>query len=160
MIIGSGDLGSVLNDRPGALFFASGVSNSLETSNRKFWRERDLLLEQPKNLCLFYFGTISKFYPNPSPYVQHKKQMENLVKMNWGNYVILRIGNIDFGINPNTFLNKMRAMKAAGTPLPIRDEYKFMITKEHLLSLTDHLPLDNRIEICAFSYMRLVKDLL
>lgn len=156
MICGKGDIGSVLQDREGAIFFASGVSDSSETRNFKFWKERDLLLEQSRDLCLFYFSTISKYYPSPNAYIQHKVNMEKLVRDNWVNYCILRIGNIDFGINPNTFINKMRADKS----LPVRDEWKYMITKEHLLTLTNCLPLDRRIEICAFSFMKKVIDLI
>ena len=39
MIIGKGDIASILNDREGAIFFASGVSNSSETNELAFKRE-------------------------------------------------------------------------------------------------------------------------
>ena len=36
MIIGNGDIASVLNDREGAIFFVSGVSNSNEIRESEF----------------------------------------------------------------------------------------------------------------------------
>lgn len=158
-IVGKGDIAHALTDRDGVIFFASGVSNSSETDDFKFWREQDLLLQQPKDECLFYFSTISRFYPSPSAYMKHKMAMERIVQQ-WPRYVILRIGNINFGNNPHTFLNRLRSLKAKGEPFEVRDEWKFMITKEHLLMLTNHLPIDGKIEICAFTYMAKVKDLI
>lgn len=43
MIIGGGDIASIVNDRDGAIFFLSGVSNSNETRNSEFIREIELL---------------------------------------------------------------------------------------------------------------------
>ena len=59
MIVGRGDIASILNDREGAIFFASGVSNSTETTQSEYWREMQLLDKQDKNKCLFYFSSIS-----------------------------------------------------------------------------------------------------
>lgn len=159
-IVGNGDIAKALKDRDGVTFFASGCSNSQEKRPSVFWREQDLLMIQPKGRCLVYFSTISKFYPSPSPYIVHKTYMEKIVKREFKNHFILSIGNIDFGRNPNTFINKMRAMKELGTPLPVKDEWKFMMTKEHLQMLTANIPPEGKHEICAFSYMALVKDLL
>jgi hypothetical protein len=39
MIVGRGDIASVLNDREGVTFFVSGVSNSNETRDSEFMRE-------------------------------------------------------------------------------------------------------------------------
>lgn len=159
-IIGHGDIASVLTDREGVCFFASGVSNSAEVERKIFAREIDLLKQQPKDHCLFYFSTISVFNEERTPYQRHKYCMEAMVRYGWDHYVILRIGNITWGENPNTFLNKMRAMKKAGTPLPVHDEWKYMIGRQHFLMLTQSLPINGKIEICAFSYMAKVKDLL
>lgn len=54
MIIGNGDVASVLQDRDDLIYFASGVSNSQETRGSEFRREKDLLFEQidkQKRLC-------------------------------------------------------------------------------------------------------------
>lgn len=74
MIIGHGDIASVLKDREGFIFFASGVSNSGETRESEYKREEDLLLKQNKNKHLVYFGSLSIFYNPHTRYTRHKKQ--------------------------------------------------------------------------------------
>ncbi len=156
---GSGDIASVLTPRRGAIFFAAGVSNSSCTDPEQFNREKLRLLAMPKNLCIFYFSTISIYYKK-SPYVTHKKRMEALIRSNWNNYNIIRIGNIDFGTNPNTFINFLRAKKAKGEPYELLDEYRYIISADELLLLTDNLPLTGQNEINAFGRMALVKDII
>jgi len=134
MIVGNGDIASVLNDREGALFFASGVSNSGSVHERQYDREQFLLHNQPKDLCCFYFSSISIFSQD-TRYTRHKESMELVVRLFFKNYNIIRIGNIDWGDNPNTFLNFLRNKKG---PVTIRDEYKYMISKEQLLLLSDN----------------------
>jgi len=78
MVIGRGDIASILNDRDGAIFFASGVSNSSETKESEFIREIELLNKQDKTKCLFYFSSISlddNEKVGGSKYLQHKLQM-------------------------------------------------------------------------------------
>jgi len=151
-IIGTGDIGSILEPRKGALFFASGVSNSVSSTEEDFKRELELLRWQDQTLCLFYFSTISIFYKQ-SPYINHKKKMELFIKSNWNNYNIIRIGNISWGNNPNTFVNALRVKKAKGEPIEFLDEWRFMIDKEELLLLTNNLPLKGQHEINVFSKM-------
>lgn len=159
MILGSGNIAKVLNDREGAIFFASGISNSSFAEDFECAREWSLLRSQPKDKCLFYFSTISIAYKE-SPYTVHKLTMEKLVKANWENYNIIRIGNIDWDDNPNTFLNALRAKKAKGEPFEVYNEYRFMINKEQLLLLTDNLPLIGKNEINAFGRMGKVASFL
>lgn len=158
-IIGRGDIGSVLNDREGAIFFASGVSNSQCENSDQYLREVKLLLTQCKDQCLFYFSTIS-IYNSNTMYAHHKRLMEQVIIGNFLNYNIIRIGNISWGSNPHTFLNAMRTKIAQGESIEIRDEYKYMISKKQLLLLTDNLPLTGRNEINVFGEMKKVKDLL
>ena len=89
MIVGRGDIASILNDREGAIFFVSGVSNSLEKRESEYEREHKLLSEQDKTKCIFYISSITidnkeKF--EISRYLQHKKQMEDYIKNNFKNY--------------------------------------------------------------------------
>jgi len=158
-IIGEGNIAKVLNDRDGAIFFASGVSNSSTKDRKAFEREFNLLARQPQDKCLFYFSTISRYYGS-SEYVIHKIVMERAVKKWFENYNIIRIGNLEGDTNPNTFLNALRAKRDAGEPVEILDEYRYMISKEQLLLLTDNLPLIGKNEINAFGTMAKVKDLL
>lgn len=159
MIVGSGDIASVLNDRDGALFFASGVSNSQCTNEKEFLRELELLLDQRTKYCIFYFSTIS-INTVLSRYTLHKLAMERMIKSSFKNYNIIRIGNIDWGKNPHTFINAIRAKKERGEPVQIRDEWKYMISKEQLLLLTDNLPLTGQNTISVFGDMKKVKDLI
>ena len=163
MIVGKGDIASVLNDREGTIFFASGVSNSNEIRESEFMREMELLNKQDRTKCLFYFSSISvddvqKVGGNK--YLQHKLRMELLVKSNFENYNIIRIGNITWGSNPNTFINYIKNKKSKGEPVEIKDEYKYIIDKEQLLLLTDNLPLIGQNTICAFSKMAKVNELI
>lgn len=162
MIIGNGDIASILNDREGAIFFASGVSNSLERNEDAYMRELNLLNKQDKKKCLFYFSTISidDINKQSSRYIMHKKWMENIVKFNFKNYNIIRIGNIDWGNNPHTFINNIRTKISKGENVQINDEYKFIINKEELLLLTDNLPLVGQNQISVFGKMMKVIDII
>lgn len=163
MIIGRGDIASILNDREGVIFFVSGVSNSLEKRESEYKREYKLLSEQDKTKCIFYISSITidnkeKF--EISRYLQHKKQMEDYIKSNFKNYNIIRIGNIAWGSNPNTFLNYIKNKVKNNESFFLSDEYKFMINEKQLLSLTDNLPIDSQNQISVFGQMIKVKDLI
>ena len=162
MVIGRGDIASILNDRDGAIFFASGVSNSSETKESEFIREIELLNKQDKTKCLFYFSSISlddNEKVGNNRYLQHKLHMEMLIKSNFKNYNIIRIGNITWGGNPNTFINYIKNKKSKGEPVQIKDEYKYIIDKQQLIMLTDNLPLIGQNTICVFSKMAKVAEL-
>jgi hypothetical protein len=161
MIIGKGDIASVLNDREGAIFFASGVSKSTETRESEFLREIELLKKQDTSKCIFYFSSIVIDDINKnSQYIEHKRKMELLIKSNFENYNIIRIGNITWGNNPNTFINYIKNKIKNGETIEIKDEYKYMIDKEQLVLLTNNLPLIGQNTICVFGRMAKVKDLL
>lgn len=159
MIVGKGDIASVLNDREGALFFASGVSDSSCVDQELFKRERALLLEQNPKLCCFYFSSIVAEIKD-TPYYFHKLEMEHMVRLHFYNYNIIRLGNISWGVNPNTFLNAIRMKIKNNQEVEIRDEYRFMIDEKELLLLTDNLPLVGQNEINVFGRMAKVKDLI
>lgn len=116
MIIGNGLIANSLKniDTEDNLYFASGVSNSLETRSSEFEREFSLLknsIIQHEENKLFYFSTLSvnDLSKQQSPYVLHKLEIENFIKENCKNYIILRIGNIvGNGGNPNTLFNFLK----------------------------------------------------
>lgn len=163
MIIGNGDIASILNDREGAIFFASGVSNSKETKESEFLREQTLLNKQDKNQCLFYFSSLTVDnidIVSNNKYLQHKIKMENFIKSHFKNYNIIRIGNITWGTNPHTFINNIRSQIKEGKTPEIRDEYRYIITKDQLHLLTDNLPLKGQNVIGIIGKMVKVKDLI
>lgn len=160
MKIGNGNIARVLNDREGALFFASGVSNSSCTDIFQFRREQYLLGKHyGSGLCCFYFSSIQVAFTD-SPYFRHKLEMEQLVRDNFENHYIIRIGNLDWDNNPMTFRNYIRNKIAKGEPVEIKDELRYMVSKEQLLLLTDNLPLIGRQTINIFGTVDKIKNLI
>ena len=162
MICGEGDIASVLTDRKEFLFFAAGVSNSSEKRESQYQRESVMLgahiaLANGMGLSLVYFSSIACYFSN-TRYTQHKLKMEMLIKAACNNFTIVRIGNIQWGNNPNTFINFIRAKQAKGEPVQIRDEWKYLINKEQLLFITDNLPTTGRNEISVFGDCKKVRD--
>lgn len=158
MVTGKGNIAKILNDREGALFFARGVSDSSCTDIYRFRREQFFLTKfYDSGLCIFYFSSIGIFY-NDSPYFQHKRDMEKRIKENFKNYNIIRIGNIDWDTNPNTFINFINNKISKGEQVEIKDEFRFLVSKQQLLLLTDNLPLQGQNEINVFGRMGKVKD--
>lgn len=113
MIVGNGLIANAFReyDREEVVFFASGVSNSLETRASEFQREEDLIRktiqENPEKLFV-YFSTCSIYdsSKNSSFYVNHKLKMEHLVAVEVEKYLIARVSNaVGKGGNQNTLIN-------------------------------------------------------
>lgn len=133
MVVGSGDIASVLPDSE-KLFFASGVSNSQETRESEFKREVDLLNQQDSLQHIVYFSSLSVFYAD-TPYTRHKLDMEKRIKR-FPTWTIIRLGNIDWGTNPNTLINYLKAHPDA----EIRDEFRYVITQPEFLHWISLIP--------------------
>lgn len=163
MIVGRGNIARCLTDRPGAIFFASGVSNSRAEDHAAFIREKELLgnvlLHTAGKMCLFYFSSISAQQAQ-TPYQKFKLKQEWYVKNLYKNYVILRIGNLIGDTNPNTFINYIKNRQAQGLSVEIRDEYKYMIDGATLNMLCQTLPLDQKIELTVATKIAKVRDLI
>lgn len=114
MIIGNGLVARAFeayrNDEK-VLIFASGVSDSKNSTAEGFERETRLLtqaINDNKGKILVYFGTTSVDDPDltNSAYVQHKLLMEKLIQDAGINFHIFRLPNLaGFSNNPNTVLN-------------------------------------------------------
>lgn len=124
MIIGNGLIASLFkdSDREIAVFFASGVSNSLEKDPAQFRREEDLVrttIGENAGRIFIYFSTCSIYDSSKtnSPYVLHKLKMEQIVKNLCENYLILRVSNaVGNGGNPNLLMNYLiRSVKNSET---------------------------------------------
>lgn len=138
MIIGKGDIASVLNDKKGICFFASGVSNSSETKESEFQREINLLMETSikyHSSRLVYFSTLSIYYKD-TPYTRHKRRMEGIVKTNFRKHCIVRLGNIKWGRNPNTIINYFKNNPNA----EIQEGYRYLVDKDEFLHWIDLIP--------------------
>ena len=140
MIIGDGDIASVLPDKKGWIFFASGVSNSGETRESEYKREEDLLMSQNKNKHLVYFGSLGIFYNPNTRYVRHKKHMEDLVRSTFKHYTIVRLGNITWGKNPHTLINHFRILARQGKKLNIWNTYRYLVDKREFLHWINLIP--------------------
>lgn len=143
-IEGRGDIALALKDKVYFTLFASGVSNSQETRESEYQREKDLLLKQDTGKRLVYFSSLSIFYTNPDTrYTRHKKEMETLVKKNFPKYCIIRLGNIVGGKNPHTLINFLKDKIEKGEPFEVRDEYRYIVHAEELQHWVDRIPLFN-----------------
>lgn len=127
-IIGHGDIASVLVDRPGITFFASGVSNSLGMTAEDHERELKLLMRQDKEHHLVYFSSLCVYY-GKGRYFHHKQFMEDTVKSYFKRWTIVRLGNITWGKNPHTLLNYLRDRPDAER----RNEIRYLVDKEEFL---------------------------
>lgn len=116
MVIGKGLIASLFINcvediNHNVVFFASGVSNSLEERNEAFEREEKMLLEtinEHSEKKFVYFSTCSIYDPtkHQSKYVLHKLKMENIIKSECKSYLILRVSNATGkGGNPNLLMN-------------------------------------------------------
>lgn len=135
MIIGNGDIASVLPDRDDLLFFASGVSNSKELRNEEYQREVDLLFDQDTNKHIVYFSSLCVFYSD-SRYAGHKRYMEAVVKRAFDTYTIMRLGNITWGKNPHTLINYFKNNKN----YKVQDAYRYIIAKDEFLHWVNLIP--------------------
>ncbi len=139
MIIGNGDVASVLKNRKDRLYFASGVSNSQEKRESQYTREKNLLLKQDRKSHIVYFSSLAVFYGD-NRYIQHKRQMENLIKQEFSRYTIVRMGNITWGTNPHTIINFFRLQLKTGKPIKIQDTYRYIIDKDEFLHWIGLIP--------------------
>jgi nucleoside-diphosphate-sugar epimerase len=142
MIIGDGNIAQVLKsvDREDRLFFASGVSNSLEIRRSEYEREKRLLLVQDKNRHLVYFSSL-RVFSSDTLYTQHKIRMERLIKKLFKHYTIVRLGNITWGsTNPNTLINFLKNKIKNNEPYEVQDVYRYLVDKEEFLYWISMIP--------------------
>jgi nucleoside-diphosphate-sugar epimerase len=122
MIVGNGLLARTFASHfagdPSVIVFASGVSNSRETRADQFKREHQLLaaaLAEKKTLV--YFSTCSVDDPElaQSPYVQHKRAMEQMVFEGARQRHIFRLPQVVGACaNPHTLTNYLHRQIVSG----------------------------------------------
>jgi nucleoside-diphosphate-sugar epimerase len=109
MVVGDGLMArafSAFRDSTDVVIFASGVSNSRETSLVEFDRESELLKWTRTNnpgALMVYFGTCSIEDPEQreTPYVRHKVEMETMLAASAGPWLVLRVP-LAIGRNPRS----------------------------------------------------------
>jgi len=135
MVTGNGLIAQSLQyiDTESDLFFASGVSNSLETRSSEFEREFSLLknsIAEHPECRLIYFSTLSinDQSKQDSHYVLHKLRLEEYIRTNTSSHLILRIGNIvGKGGNPNTLFNFLKAQISQGNTFTIHQRARRLL---------------------------------
>lgn len=170
MVVGNGLLSNTFknyNDNDSVIIFASGVSNSKENDSKEFLREIQLLSSFfGTNSRLIYFSTCSIYDPSLSNslYINHKLNVEKIIRENFKNYIIFRLPNvIGKSDNCNTSFNFFKERINKGLQIDIqRNSTRYFIDSEDLAlflplfiekSLNDNIRetinvvLDNKISI-------------
>lgn len=140
-IVGHGNVASAIVDSDHFLFFASGVSNSAERSQKEFNREVRLLLDQDPEARLVYFSSLSVFYSN-SPYAVHKRDMEGFVRAR-KKYNIIRLGNLAWDTNPHTLINFLKDKIHNGKAYTVEPVFRYVISKDEFQHWLSLIPLWN-----------------
>lgn len=161
MIVGNGDIASVLMNRDDRIYFASGVSNSSETRELEYRREINLLYtllsEENQSKRLIYFSSLCVFYSD-TRYAKHKKIMEDWVRKLFPHHTILRVGNITWGSNPHTLINFIKNKIKNREPFEIQDVYRYIVEKDDFLYWIMMIP-DWNCEMNITGKRMLVKDI-
>jgi len=168
MVIGNGLIANAFKkykDDESIVIFASGVSDSLQTSVAEYKREKDLLppfFEQKTKLVYFSTCSLSDESLSHTPYIHHKTEIENLIKEKKETFTIFRLPIIvGQSRNPHTltnfFYNKITGNETFQTYanscrflLDIEDAFKIieMILKNNYFNKeTINITLNNRIKV-------------
>lgn len=164
MIIGNGLIASLFKDtnREDVIFFASGVSNSLETRPEEFLREENLIKktiqENPWKIFI-YFSTCSIYDSSKtgSDYVLHKLKMEQLIKESVEQYLILRVSNaVGKGGNPNLLMNYLIRSINNGETINVHTKAtRNLIDAEDVQNITHQLLNENQLnKIINVAYLQ------
>ncbi len=112
MVVGNGLIANAFKnfkEDDSIVIFASGVSDSLQTSPREFIREKDLLIKyfsQKRKLVYFSTCSLSDESLSHTPYIHHKNEIENLIQERQESYIIFRLPIIvGQSLNPHTLTN-------------------------------------------------------
>lgn len=139
MVIGNGMLAKEFTNYiqdSNILIFASGVSNSNETSFEAFQREEKLLLdsiEKEKGKKLIYFSTCSmydKYFKN-NAYTEHKLNMEKKIQELSKNYMIFRLPQV-LGLN-----NKYQLMGFLYQKIKNNEEFELFNIERNIIDIKD-----------------------
>ncbi|MCK9398789.1 MAG: NAD-dependent epimerase/dehydratase family protein [Bacteroidales bacterium] len=146
------------------IIFASGVSNSFEKDPGEFNKETDLLLSYKQTGSrLVYFSTVSIYDPSLSgnPYIQHKLNIEKIIKDGFSKYLIIRLPNVvGRSNNPNTLTNFFYLSLINDRPFNLYlNASRYLIDLEDVVRLTSlviqkakdnqkiNLVLDNKMSV-------------
>ena len=132
MIIGNGNIASVLKDRDDLIFFASGVSDSSCLDENKYKREFDLLKTIDVNQHIVYFSNLGIYYKKDR-YTKHKIDIENYIRSNFKYYTIVRIEVCEWVKNETTILNVFKRKIKEGSKIEVLDTFRYVLSLEEFL---------------------------
>ncbi len=152
------------------IIFASGVSNSKEQRSEEFEREFLLLsnvINDNKKSKFIYFSTCSIFDKQVSetPYVVHKKEVEDYIKKNCQNYIIFRLPTvIGSSKNDKTLFNNFKNKILNSEVMEIqKNSFRFLIDIEDLSYILpffiENVLIKNQTINVSFNNKILVKDI-
>ena len=141
-VIGTGMIGNEFKNHPepdlNICLYAAGVSNSSCTDANEYLRDSELikktLSQLPEEIKLIYISTCSIESSNQSktPYIEHKKNMENLV-LSRGNSKIARLPQVAGNSNnPHTLLNFLHNKIKNFEPVTIKN-----LATRNIIDVTD-----------------------
>ena len=147
MIIGKGLIGKGLEkiDCKEYVFFASGVSNSKSTDNSEFSREINLVekaLDENGDKCIIYFSStsINDQSVNTNPYINHKLEVEKLIRQKAKSYLVIRTGNIvGDNANKNTIFSFLLNSVKNSIPFILwKNSYRNFLHIEDFVKMVDY----------------------
>ncbi len=162
MVIGKGSISSVITDREDFIFFARGESNRFPLDEQRKRIERERILEFiDTNKMFVYISGLHIYYPDGgrSDYNEHKIKMEQLVRNNFRNYCIMRLGSIIWGDNPNTIVNYMKAQIKINPEFEGRKVYRYLHTEFELNHWFGMIPRFGKHEMNVTGKLTWVPDL-
>lgn len=148
MIVGKGLLARAFEARYGTdkavTIFASGVSNSRESGEAAFARERALLVPLlGGDSRLVYFGSSASATDDESattPYMRHKRAMEELVSGSHNGLVLRLPQVVGVTANPNTLTNFLRDRILSGESFVVWSHAeRNLIDVDHVAAIGERL---------------------
>lgn len=148
MVVGNGLIASAFmadyNEDDKFVIFAAGVSNSFETNVCEFERERNLLittLSNNKDKHLVYFSSFIDSNILKRKYVEHKNNIEKIIKESSNNYTILKLPQvIGHGGNNHVLVNFItRKLKLNEEITVYKNTYKSLIDVDDVKKIVDIL---------------------
>ena len=168
MIIGNGLIANAFKEfkkNSDVLIFASGISNSSLNSAKDFEREINLLNEHiSTGMLLVYFSTVSVFDKtlSASPYILHKKKIENLISENCKSYTIIRLPNVvGKTSNQHTLTNFISAKITKGETIKIhKNASRYLMDIDDVSALVTKIISENKfhnktINVCFNNRIKL-----
>lgn len=147
MIIGNGNIAKAIDDNDKFLFFTSGVADFNCVDEKQFQREKDLLFIQSKKQHLVYFSSLAIYYNNDNKYIQHKKNMEEIIRNNFHIYTIVRLDCCEWVTNYNVIYNYFRRKIKANEEVVIQDTFRYVISLSEFKHWVSLIPIGVKNEM-------------